>query len=198
MHALRWGLAAVAAGVAVAVLWVTAPNGETGPAPSSVGGPFTLVAHTGETVTEADFLDKPTVYYFGFTYCPDVCPMGLQSLARALQIADLDAGDVNSVFVSVDPERDTPEAMASYVSADVFPPGLVGLTGNEEQVAAAAQAFRVYYQRVDTPESAADYLIDHSSILYLMDAQGRFVEPFTHADAPEDIAAGLTRLLAGS
>ncbi|MGP1273803.1 MAG: SCO family protein [Caulobacterales bacterium] len=161
-----------------------------------IGGPFELVAHTGETVTEADFEGRPMLIYFGFTYCPDVCPMSLQVMAQALNELPADQrAEFQPLLISLDPERDTPEALAAYVETPVFPEGLLGLTGSPEQIAAAARAYRVYYARAEADASMAEYLIDHSSLIYLMDRQGRFVEVFPHATAPERIAQSLQRFL---
>ena len=161
-----------------------------------IGGDFDLVAHTGETVTNADFEGRPMLIYFGFTYCPDVCPMSLQVMAQALRELDEDdRAQFQPLLISLDPERDTPEALAQYVETPVFPDGLIGLTGSDEQIARAARAYRVYYARSDADGSMAEYLIDHSSLIYLMDRQGRCVEVFPHATPPERIAQALQRFL---
>ncbi|MBV5256898.1 SCO family protein [Synechococcus moorigangaii CMS01] len=161
-----------------------------------IGGDFELVAHTGETVTHADFEGRPMLIYFGFTYCPDICPMSLQLMAQALQELDeTQRAQFQPLLISLDPERDTPEALAQYVETPVFPEGLIGLTGSPEQVAAAARAYRVYYARSEADASMAEYLIDHSSLIYLMDREGRFVEVFPHATPPGHIAQSLQRFL---
>lgn len=151
-----------------------------------VGGPFELVDHTGRTVTDRDFQGRHTLIYFGFARCPDVCPSALQVMSAALDQIGEDAKHISPILITLDPERDTPEVLASYVSA--FHPRLVGLTGTPEAVANAARAYRVFHQKVDQPGSAADYTIDHSSIIYLMDAKGQFVTHFTHA-TPVDVMA---------
>lgn len=167
---------------------------ETGQA--LIGGDFELVAHTGETVTSADFEGRPMLIYFGFTFCPDVCPMSLQVMAQALEeLSEEERAEFQPLLISLDPERDTPEALASYVETPVFPEGLIGLTGSAEQIATAARAYRVYYARSEADGSMAEYMIDHSSLIYLMDRQGRFVEVFPHATTPERIARRLQRFL---
>jgi len=134
--------------------------------------------------------------YFGFTYCPDVCPMSLQVMAQALEeLEESERAQFQPLLISLDPERDTPEALAQYIETPVFPEGLVGLTGSPDQIAGVAGAYRVYYARAEADASMAEYLIDHSSLIYLMDRQGRFVEVFPHATAPERIAERLQRFL---
>lgn len=190
--------------VIIAVSALIYATGQTSPAAPGVresgqaliGGDFELVAHTGETVTQADFAGRPMLIYFGFTYCPDVCPMSLQVMAQALQELDeADRAQFQPLLISLDPERDTPEALAQYVETPVFPEGLIGLTGSDEQIAGAARAYRVYYARSEADGSMAEYMIDHSSLIYLMDRQGRFVEVFPHATPPERIAQALQRFL---
>lgn len=196
----------VIASIACVIIAVSAliyATSQTPPAPgvresgqALIGGDFDLVAHTGETVTNADFEGRPMLIYFGFTYCPDVCPMSLQVMAQALRELDEDdRAQFQPLLISLDPERDTPEALAQYVETPVFPDGLIGLTGSDEQIARAARAYRVYYARSDADGSMAEYLIDHSSLIYLMDRQGRFVEVFPHATPPERIAQALQRFL---
>lgn len=161
-----------------------------------IGGPFELVSHEGETVTEADFAGRPMLIYFGFTYCPDVCPMSLQVMAAALDQLEPDArAEFQTLLISVDPERDTPELLAQYVTSEAFPEGLTGLTGSPEQVRRAAEAYRVFYRRSEQDGSMAEYLVDHSSIIYFMDRQGQFVEAFPHATSPAQIARRLQRFL---
>ena len=158
----------------------------------ALGGPFTLVDHTGRTVTERDFAGRLMLVYFGFTYCPDVCPTELGTIAAALDAMGPAGDRVTPVFVSVDPERDTPEAMADYVSR--FHPRMVGLTGSAEQVAAAARAYRVYFAKV-RPRDSGDYLMDHSSFIYLVGPDGRVRSLFRPETAPEAIAAAVTAQL---
>lgn len=159
----------------------------------SIGGPFALVDQDGRTVTEVAFNGKPTLIYFGFTYCPDVCPTSLLLMETALEKLGPDAASkVNLVFITVDPERDTPALLKGYVTN--FGPTFIGLTGTPEQVAAVARAYRVYYQKVPGKDGGP-YLMDHSSIIYLLDRNGRFVTHFTHDAKAEAIAAAVGRLL---
>ncbi|MCI4645312.1 MAG: SCO family protein [Hyphomonadaceae bacterium] len=162
---------------------------------AEIGGPFALVDETGAAVTEADFKGRPTLVYFGFTYCPDVCPMTLVTVDQALAQLPEDVAPPQTVLISVDPERDTPEAMARYVGNDAFPEGLKGLTGTPEAVRAAADAFRADYNRVDAPESYTEYTMDHTSILYLMDEDWQLKTFFTHEDTPESISQCLVEHL---
>lgn len=161
-----------------------------------IGGPFTLTNHRGETVTDADFLGRPMLVYFGFTYCPDVCPLSLQAMGAALeQMPAEDAARFQTVLISVDPERDTPDALADYVTAEVFPDNLMGLTGTPEQIRDVARAYRVYYARVEDENTIADYLVDHLSVIFLMDADGQFAEIFPHGTPPAVIADRLQQFL---
>ena len=157
-----------------------------------VGGPFELVDHKGRTRTEADFAGQHMLTYFGYTYCPDVCPTSLSVMTQALDLLEEQAPEVAekvvAVFVTVDPERDDVAALASY--AEHFHPRMVALTGGPEQVAAAAKAYRVYYRKVED-ESAGDYLMDHSSFIYLMGPDGLYVSHFMHNATAQEIADGL-------
>jgi protein SCO1/2 len=158
-----------------------------------IGGPFALTDHNGKRVTDADFKGKPTLIYFGFTYCPDVCPTSLLLMQTAVEQLGKDADQrVNMVLITVDPERDTPAVLKDYVGN--FGPTIVGLTGSPEDIAAAAKAFRVYYRKVEGKDGGP-YLMDHSSIFYLLDQRGRFVKHFTHQSRAEDIAAAIKPLL---
>lgn len=157
-----------------------------------VGGPFTLVDHTGKTVTDKDFRGRYMLVYFGFTNCPDVCPSGLQVIAAALDKAGAKADQVTPIFITVDPERDAPAQLASYVSS--FHPRLVGLTGSPEQIAAALKAYRVYAKKVEDPKSSAGFTYDHTSIIYLMDRNGDYLANFTHATSVDRIAERLAKL----
>jgi protein SCO1 len=134
-----------------------------------VGGPIALIDTAGRAVTQADFAGEPVVLYFGFTHCPDICPTTMYTLAEAQALPD--AYDVRTALISVDPERDTPESMASYVSTNGFPAGLMGLTGSVEQVDAAKQAFRVYSARVPRAGAIDGYTVDHTSLAYVMDGE---------------------------
>ncbi len=170
------------------------PQAATNGAP--VGGPFELVNHLGDTATEADFLGRPTLVYFGFTYCPDVCPLSLQQMAAALNLLpDEQRAQFQPVLISIDPERDTPDAMATYVNSNAFPENLVGLTGSLGSIRAAADSYKVYFEKIEDPDSAAEYTMDHSSIIFLMDANGDFVDLFTHTTTPDEMADVMSRHL---
>lgn len=159
----------------------------------SIGGSFSLVDHDGRAVTQDSFKGKPTLIYFGFTYCPDVCPTSLLLMETALEQLGPDGPKkANGLLISLDPERDTPKLLKDYVTN--FGPTFYGLTGTPDQIAAAAKAFRVYYQKVPG-KNGGPYLIDHSSIIYLLDKNGRFVTHFTHDSKAESIAAAVAKLL---
>ena len=164
---------------------------------ADIGGPFTLINHEGETVTEADFEGRAMLIYFGFTYCPDICPFSLQIMDAALdQLSAEDRARIQPVLITIDPERDTVENMAAYVSSDAFPDGLVGLTGSPEQIAAVAAEYRVVYRRAEDSSGDPDaYVMDHSSIIYLMDETGTFSRVFSHGTSPADMAASLQDFL---
>lgn len=201
---MRWmiyGVAAAAmlaaAGIAIlAVQVIDSGPTETGGilGQPTVGGPFELVDGDGRTVTQADFAGKPMVVYFGFTFCPDVCPTELVAIADAIDLLPPDeAKEIQPVFITVDPERDTPEVMKDYVSN--FHERLVGLTGSPEQVRLAAQAYRVYFAKQESETEGVPYLMAHSSYIYVMDAKGRYVRHFSMGASPEEIAAGLKEVL---
>lgn len=151
---------------------------------SLVGGPFQLVDQTGKPVSEKILKGKWSVVFFGFTYCPDVCPTTLQVMAQAQERLGAKAKDVQFVFISVDPERDTPAQMANYLSNDAFPKGTIGLTGTPAQVAAAAKAYRVFYEKSG---EGSDYLINHSTPSYLMNPKGAFDRVIPFGIGPDEV-----------
>ena len=155
---------------------------------ADLGGPFTLINQDGETVTEAALLGKPHMIYFGFTYCPDVCPVSLQKLGAAQEILGENGDDIGYILISVDPERDTPELLKQYITADVFPNGLRGFTGSLEQVEVAKKAYKVYAAKAELEDSVSEYTVDHSDIIYMMDKTGKFVAYFGQRQTPLDIA----------
>ena len=178
----------VVAAIAAFVLYGGGGSGGSGIA--SIGGPFTLTDHKGRTRTEQDLKGTYSLIYFGYTYCPDVCPTALQVMTNAMDRLDEDtASKVTPVFVTVDPARDTVKQIEAYV--ENFHPRMVGLTGTEEQVAAAARAYRVYYAKAKDSGESTDYLMDHSSIVFLMDPEGVYVTHFTHATEPANMAETL-------
>jgi cytochrome oxidase Cu insertion factor (SCO1/SenC/PrrC family) len=159
----------------------------------SIGGAFSLVDQNGRTVTDADLKGKPTLIYFGYTYCPDVCPTSLLLMETAVEQLGPDGPKkVNLVFITIDPERDTKELMKGYVGN--FGATIEGLTGTPDQIGAVTRAYRVYYQKVPGKDGAP-YLMDHSSIVYMLDKRGRFVTHFTHETKAETIAKAVKQLL---
>ena len=152
--------------------------------PGELGGPFTLVSETGETVTDADVLDKPALLYFGYTFCPDVCPLDTVRNADAVDILAEDGFDVRPIFISIDPERDTPEALDDF-TANIHPE-MLGLTGSQEQVAAASKAYKTYFKRQETGDEY--YLVDHSTFSYLTLPGHGFVEFFRRDLSPQALA----------
>ena len=160
-------------------------------APAAIGGPFQLTDQAGRIVTEKDLQGRPTLVFFGFTHCPDVCPTSLFEISEVLKAMGKDADRVNAYFVSVDPERDTHEAMKDYLSS--FDPHLKGLTGDPGAVAKVISGFRVYARKV--PLKDGDYTMDHTALTYLMDRDGKFVAPFNLNRKPEEAAADLARYL---
>ena len=159
--------------------------------PAAIGGPFQLVDQSGQTVTEKNLQGRPSIIFFGFTHCPDVCPTSLFEMSEVLRAMGKDADRVNAFFVSVDPERDTPAAMKDYLSS--FDPHLKGLTGDAKDIAKMTTAYRVYAKKV--PLKDGDYTMDHTALIYLMDRDGRFVAPFNLKRTPEEAAADLKRYL---
>lgn len=158
-----------------------------------VGGPFSLIDHTGRRVTEKDFAGRHMLVVFGFTNCPDICPSSLQTVSAAIEALGTQGERVTPIFITVDPARDTPERLAEYVKS--FHPRLMGLTGSEEEVASAARAYRVYAKRVANAQTQESYAFDHSSVMYLMDGRGEFVVPFSFGTRVDDIVARLRKIL---
>ena len=158
-----------------------------------VGGPFTLIDHTGKRVTDQDFRGKFLLVFFGFTNCPDVCPTALQVMAAALDKLGPNAARIMPVLISVDPAHDTPAVLATYVAS--FHPRLVGLTGSQAEIDAVAKAYRVYVKKVPDPKSTAGYTMDHSSIIYVMGPDGSYRAHFTHATSPDVMAERLSGML---
>ena len=150
----------------------------------SIGGPFTLVNGRGETVTDADVITKPSLIYFGYTFCPDVCPIDTVRNAEAVDLLAEQGHDVTPVFISIDPERDTPEIMADY--AFNMHEDMIALTGSPEQVRAASQAYKTYYQAQDTGDEF--YLVDHSTFTYLVMPETGFAEFFRNDVTAEAMA----------
>jgi protein SCO1/2 len=160
-------------------------------ATAAIGGPFQLTDQNGKPVTDKDLKGHPTLVFFGFTHCPEVCLTTLFDISEVLNKLGPDAAKVNAVFITVDPERDTPAALKDYLSS--FNPRLLGIGGDAQELATVAKEYRVYYKKV--PLKDGDYTMDHTAIVYLMDKNGQFVAPFSLKRRPEDSAAELRRYL---
>jgi protein SCO1/2 len=173
------------------VLWLLGGGPFQKSAPPSIGGPFELTDQNGQTVTQKDLVGRPTLIFFGYTHCPDVCPTTLFEMSEVLRAMGKDADRVNAYFVSVDPERDTPAAMKQYLSS--FDPHLRGLTGDEAAVTKVLSEYKVYAKKI--PLKDGSYSMDHTALIYLMDRGGHFVSPFNLKRTPEQAAADLKRYL---
>ena len=194
LRVIRWaaiGLVLILAGVWAGVWW----RGQDGsnpiagismPGNVTVGGPFALVDPAGKTVTDADFRGRWMLVYFGYTFCPDVCPTELQAVAASLDKLGPLARKVSPIFITVDPERDTPAAMGEYVK--LFDDRLVGLSGTQTQITVALRAYRVYAVKSDS-KTTTSYLMDHSSFLYLMGPDGKLRTLFKPGTSGDEIAA---------
>lgn len=163
------------------------------PPGSTIGGPFQLVNQDGAAVTDASYKGKYLLIYFGYTYCPDVCPTGLQSMAHALDQLGAEVSKVQPLYITIDPARDTPSKIKEYIGS--FHPQIVGLTGTPEQIAAVAKAYQVYYAK-SAQVDEQDYLMDHSSRIYLMDPNGKLVATFPQEVDPAIIVKTLQENLA--
>jgi protein SCO1/2 len=159
--------------------------------PAAIGGPFQLTDQHGKAITDKSLRGKPTLIFFGYTHCPDVCPTSLFEMSEVLRAMGKDADKVNAVFISVDPERDTPATMKDYLSS--FDPHLEGLSGDPAETAKVITSYRVYAKKVPTKDG--DYTMDHTALIYLMDRVGRFVSPFNLKRTPEEAAAELKQYL---
>lgn len=160
-------------------------------APAAIGGPFRLTDQAGQTVTEKSLIGRPTIIFFGFTHCPDVCPTALFEMSEVLRAMGPDADKMNAYFVSVDPERDTSAVMKDYISS--FDPHLKGLTGTPDEIGKVISAYRVYAKKI--PLKDGDYTMDHTALIYLMDKNGNFIRTFNLKRTPEEAATDLKRYL---
>jgi protein SCO1/2 len=193
------GLVVIAAMLAGEYFFLIAPDSSVdqrlgaveAPGKVAIGGDFTLVDQTGATRHDADFRGKLMLVYFGYTYCPDVCPTELQKMSEAIDQLGAKGDAVQPIFITVDPQRDTVEQMKAYAAN--FHPRLVALTGSAEQVAAAAHAYRVYYQQVKQPDGS--YLMDHSSVIYLMARDGSYLAHFGAETDAAQMAAAIAKQL---
>jgi protein SCO1/2 len=165
-----------------------------GPSPlantsAAIGGPFQLIDQNGKQISDRDLKGHPSLVFFGFTHCPEVCPTTLFDISEILNKLGPDAAKVNAVFITVDPERDTPATLKDYLAS--FNPRLVGIGGDADELAKVAKEYRVYYKKI--PLKDGDYTMDHTAIVYLMDKNGQFVAPFSLRRRPEEAAADLRR-----
>ncbi len=155
---------------------------------AQIGGDFSLIDHNGNPVTNADFIGKPQLIYFGYAYCPDICPMDLQKMRASLDLAQMGADEITPIFITVDPKRDSVEILAKYVKSNNFPKGLVGLSGSEEQITKAKNVFKVYAAKAG---DGNDYLVNHSNLIYFMNENGKFLDVFGTSSTPAQIAERL-------
>lgn len=183
---------AAAIALTLAGLATTVLLRETGGAQSSgkalVGGPFTLTSQDGKKVSDTEFRGRYMLVAFGYTYCPDVCPAELQIMSSALDQLGAEADEIQPIFITIDPERDTTAVLKDYMGN--FHPRFVGLTGTAEEIAAAARAYRVYYAKAKD-SGTTDYLMDHSSIIYLMGKDGQFLKHFPYGTDAKTMADGI-------
>ncbi|SMY07216.1 SCO family protein [Flavimaricola marinus] len=202
-------VAYIAAGVVVVALGGTylatalmTPSGEDAfaqcrggaVAGDAIGGPFTLIDEAGQTVTDQDVITEPSILYFGYTFCPDVCPLDTMRNAQAVDVLANEGISATPIFISIDPERDTPEVVGRF--ADNFHDKMIGLTGSDEQVAAASRAYRTYYRRGEGEDEF--YLMDHSTFSYIVLPEYGFVDYIRREDTPEDVAARVACFAAAS
>lgn len=189
--------AAVIAVSAVAVWRAVTGNGQPAPTTAvAIGGPFSLTDQTGAAVTDQTYKGAYRLIYFGYTFCPDACPTELQVMAQAMDDLGADAAKVQPIFVTIDPARDTPGQLAAYVPQ--FDRRLVGLTGSAEQIAAIAREYKVYYAKAETGGAPDAYAMNHSSYVYLMDPNGKFLTVFSSDDDAGKMAASIRQYMTGA
>jgi protein SCO1 len=169
-----------------------APTGVT-TGKALIGGPFNLTTHTGKQVNDKDFAGKPMLVFFGFTNCPDICPSGLQIITAALDKLGTKSEELSPLFITIDPDRDTPEKLAAYMQS--FHPRITALSGTVDNIAAVKKAYRVYAEKVADEKTPGAYSIDHSTFFYLMDKSGEYVKHFPHSIDAEKLAAELQKAL---
>lgn len=186
-------IAATVAAVCSAGVAYLMNSTEKASAPSGVGGPFRLVTQDGRMLSDSDLKGHPFAIFFGFTHCPEICPTTLAELSSALDELGPSAKDFRVLFVSLDPARDDPAALKSYLQS--FDPRIVGLTGPQEDIAAVAKAYRVYWRTV--PGSDGDYTLDHTAITYLMDRSGRYAGIIGYAEPHGEVVKRLRQLVEG-
>lgn len=191
------GTVFVALAAAAIFLTVKEPEAPVSPAAvniagAEIGGPFALTDQTGTRVTSEALIDGPVLIYFGYTFCPDICPVDVAMMAETVDLLAAEGLEVKPVFISVDPTRDTAEALTYY--ADAMHPKMVALTGTEAEVRAAADAYKVFYERIDVADSAAEYLMNHSTFTYLVTPDG-LQGVFRNRFPPEEYARAVAELL---
>jgi protein SCO1 len=194
----RWIATAVAviaavAGTVTVVFLHHAPQAKAAVQPPHIGGHFELLAQDGRTVTDASFRGKWLLIYFGYTFCPDVCPGTLMEMTRAMQNIGPLAEKVQPIFITVDPARDTPKVMGDYLQS--FDPRFVGLSGTPQQTAAAAKVFHVYYSQKRLDTDSSEYVFDHSSYIYIIDPNGNFVTLLAGDMPGHEVAKNLKHLI---
>jgi protein SCO1/2 len=172
-------------------LYATGQFGSATPG-ATVGGPFTLTDQNGKPISDADLKGKPFLVFFGYTHCPDVCPTTLFNVSEVLRALGKDADRTRALFITVDPDRDTPAVLKDYLAN--FDPHLIGATGDSKSLGVVEKEYRVFAQKVPTGKDG-DYSMDHSALVYLMDKQGRFVAPFKLDKSPEDAAKELRKYM---
>lgn len=196
MHVIRYGAWAAIAALALVIAVIYAVSGQSregGAGPSAIGGPFSLTTSDGKRLSNDDLKGKPFAVFFGFTYCPEVCPTTLLELSQTIKELGTAADGMRFLFISVDPERDTPEQLGTYLSS--FDPHITGLTGTPEEIAAVAQAYRVTYEKVPTSDG---YTMNHTALIYLMDEKGAFKGVLALGVPPERRLQKLKSLLGAS
>jgi len=189
-----FGLAALCCVVFAAALTLREPPAWAGAVPVTVGGPFALTAPDGTTVTDETYRGKWLLVFFGYTFCPDICPTTLNEIAAALDRLGPDAAKLQPLFITVDPERDTPGVMGQFTAA--FDARIVGLTGSPQQIAAVARKYGAYSAIRNAGAGDKDYLVDHSTYIYLMDPRGEFARGFDAGTPGGRIAVALRKLMA--
>lgn len=159
---------------------------------AQIGGPFNLINQDNQPVSEKSFIGRPALIYFGYTMCPDVCPASLSLMGASFEelrsVNPALADKIQPILITIDPARDTPHLLKQYVASGGFPRGLIGLTGSEAQITAVAKAYKVGYRKVEAPQSAANYTMDHTSIMYLLDSSGKLATFFSDNTSPAEIA----------
>jgi protein SCO1/2 len=168
-------------------------GGSGAPGASAIGGPFQLIDQDGKPISDQDMKGKPFLVFFGFTHCPDVCPTALFEVSELMRALGKDADRAAALFITVDPERDTPAKLKDYLSS--FDPRLRSATGDRPAIEAVQKAYRVYAKKIPSEKGGDDYGMDHTALIYLMDKQGRFVAPFNLKRSPEASAAELRKYL---